>query len=213
MNAVTRRTLVAAAPAGLAIAVFGTIYGALFRPLAGTAMTLLTSALIFSGALQFTLASLLAAGAGPVAIVVAGLTLNVRHLLLGAVLRPRLSGGTLERTVSSFLLTDEAVGFALAEEEDPIVHCGLRALFATRHGSSEPCSVYSAHRRRENVAAAVFPVLFIGLSAVAASSRDHALRALGAALITVGITLVWPGARFVAPAVAAVVVSLPGESG
>lgn len=77
-------------PLALAIFVFGAIYGVLARPLAGPWLTMLSSAIIFSGACQFSIAGL-GAAASPLSVIALALTLNMRHILLGAVLRPRKS--------------------------------------------------------------------------------------------------------------------------
>jgi predicted branched-subunit amino acid permease len=60
-----RRTILAAtvAPA-TALVVFRVIYGSLARPLIGAGAAMLTSLLIFSGTVPFTIAGLLSAGAG-----------------------------------------------------------------------------------------------------------------------------------------------------
>jgi len=60
------------------------------------------------------------------------------------------------------------------------------------------------------VAGAIFPVLFIGLGALAVTRFSHAVRAVAAALLTAAIAFAWPDLRVVAPVVAAVLVSLPG---
>src|SRR5918996_6062504 len=113
-----RTILAAASPAAAAIIVFGVIYGSLARPLIGVTATILSSLLIFSGSVQFTIAALLSAGAGPGALVAGSVTLNLRNLVLGAGLRPRVNLGPLRRAGLGWFLTDEAAGLALASEED-----------------------------------------------------------------------------------------------
>jgi predicted branched-subunit amino acid permease len=56
-------------PVGLAIAIFGTLYGAAAQPLLGTWLTLLSSVVIFSGTVQFSMVGLIAAGSGPLAVI------------------------------------------------------------------------------------------------------------------------------------------------
>jgi predicted branched-subunit amino acid permease len=62
----------------------------------------------------------------------------------------------------------------------------------------------------ENVAGAIFPVLFIGLASLAVTRRSHVVRALAAALLTAGIAFAVPDLRGLAPVIAAVLVALPG---
>jgi predicted branched-subunit amino acid permease len=63
----------------------------------------------------------------------------------------------------------------------------------------------------ESLAAAIFPVLFIGLASLAATRRSHAVRAVVAAVLTAGLALALPDLRVFAPVLAGVVVALPGR--
>src|SRR5688572_27890085 len=114
MDSEIRRTMVAASPPAAAIAVFGVIYGSVAEPELGAARTILSSILIFSGSVQFTLVALLTAGAGTAALVAGAMMLNLRNLVLGAMLRPRVGGGRLRRAGIAWFLTDEAAGLAVA---------------------------------------------------------------------------------------------------
>ena len=96
----TRAILVNCLPAAAAILVFGTLYGAAARAVMGVPLTLASSLLIFSGALQFALLALLSAGATILPLVLIAIVLNLRHLVLGAVLRPRIEGSRLRRAAS-----------------------------------------------------------------------------------------------------------------
>ncbi len=107
--------LARAMPAAAAIAVFGALSGAGARDILGVPMTLASSLFVFSGALQFALVALVAAGAPPAALLAMAVALNLRHLVLGAVLRARLGGSRLRRAGLAFFLLDETFGFAIAE--------------------------------------------------------------------------------------------------
>jgi predicted branched-subunit amino acid permease len=113
-----RTTLVPALPPAAAIFVFGVIYGSLAGPELGATATMVSSLLIFSGSVQFTLIALLTAGAGTTALVASAAALNLRNLVLGAVLRPRMDASPLRRGAMGWFLTDEATGLALTVEED-----------------------------------------------------------------------------------------------
>jgi len=207
-----RRTILAAtvAPA-TAIVVFGVIYGSLARPLIGAGAAMLTSLLIFSGTVQFTIAGLLSAGAGAGALVAGSVTLNFRNLLLGAVLRPRVEGGPVKRAGLAWFLVDESAGLALASGAD-----AARTLFASgaifyvawQAGTMLGLLGASVEGVR-SAAGAVFPALFIGLAALSSSSRSMALRAVLAAGLAAGAALVWPGGRGLVAVVAAIAVALP----
>lgn len=75
---------------------------------------LLVSAVVYAGASQFTLVSLLAGGASPVSVIGAVAAMNLRHLFYGPVLLSQLPrhGRRLPRPLLAFGLTDEV--FALA---------------------------------------------------------------------------------------------------
>jgi predicted branched-subunit amino acid permease len=208
-----RRKLGTAAPPAGAIFVFGTIYGAASHGLLDTPLTLLSSALIFSGALQFALIGLLSAGATMPAILITGATLNLRHIVLGAVLRPKLSESRLRRALLSWFLIDESFGLALAAGEDSeptLVASG--SLFYVSWLVGTAVGVLGAGLSSlQGVANAVFPVLFIGLAAMTSTRLHHAGRAVIAAALTAALVLSTPGIRGLAPLLAAIAVALPGR--
>jgi predicted branched-subunit amino acid permease len=211
-----RRTLLAAAaPPAAAIVVFGVIYGSLARPVMGAGAAMLSSLLIFSGAVQFTIAALLSAGAGAGALVAGSVTLNLRNLLLGAVLRPRVRRGVIERAGVAWFLTDESAGLAISSEDDAaktLVLSGAAFYLAWQAGTALGLLGASVEGVR-SAAEAVFPVLFIGLAALSCSSRSILVRAVVAAMLTAGAAVVWPAGRGVAAVVAAIAVALPGSKG
>lgn len=74
---------------------------------------LLLAGLLYAGSAQFLVYGMTAAGAGPLAIAVAILLVNVRYLLMSAALAPYFRGQTpLQKCVGGALLTDET--FAVA---------------------------------------------------------------------------------------------------
>jgi predicted branched-subunit amino acid permease len=85
-------------PLWLGAAPFGVIY-AVNAVAAGLtpAQILAMSLLVFAGASQFTAVSMIAAGAGPLAITLTTLVLNARHLLMSASLLPHVRGPEPER--------------------------------------------------------------------------------------------------------------------
>jgi predicted branched-subunit amino acid permease len=74
----------------------------------------LVSAVVYAGASQFALVSLLAIGASPVSVIGAVAAMNLRHLFYGPALLSRLprGGRRLPRSLLAFGMTDEV--FALA---------------------------------------------------------------------------------------------------
>ncbi|HYE91512.1 MAG TPA: AzlC family ABC transporter permease [Terriglobales bacterium] len=211
-------------PAAAAVAVFGTIYGAAARAILGVPLALASSVLIYSGATQFAMVAMLAAGAGVVPLLLTAAVLNLRHLVLGAVLRPRLDASASRRALLAFFLVDETFGFAVATgdraparevpavTERTVLVAGLMLYAAWLIGTVVGV-VGGGLAAVERVAGAVFPVLFIGLAALAARGRSHAVRALVAAGLTVALGLALPDLRLLAPIVASVAVAVPGRAG
>ncbi|HEY8551924.1 MAG TPA: AzlC family ABC transporter permease [Thermaerobacter sp.] len=78
------------------------------------AEALAMSLLVFAGSAQFAAAGMLAAGAAPAALVATTFLINLRHVLFGAALAPRLGERRWSRlAVAAFGLTDEV--FAVAQ--------------------------------------------------------------------------------------------------
>jgi len=99
----------------LAVGIVGASYGAItvsegFPVWAPT----VTSVLVFAGASQFLLTGIVGAGGSAVAAVLAGLLVNARHLPFGFALAESVQG---RRWLASYVMVDEAVAFALAQEE------------------------------------------------------------------------------------------------
>jgi predicted branched-subunit amino acid permease len=206
-----RNSWVAATPPALAIFVFGVIYGSVMRPVIGREATLLSSLLIFSGAVQFTLAGLLRAGAEAGALIAAALTLNLRNLLLGAVLRSHLDHGPARRAGLAWFLTDESTGLALTGGGEPariLLVTGVTFYLAWQAGTALGL-VGASFGGVVALAQAVFPVLFIGLAALSCASRENAIRALAAAGLTLVVLALAPALSAIAAVGVTVLVSLP----
>jgi len=208
-------------PAAAAIAVFGTLYGAGARAVLGVPLTLASSLLIYSGALQFALVALLGAGATTLPLLLTACVLNLRHLVLGAALRPRFESGSLRRALLAFFLVDETFGFAIAAgnaaegqavgaaTERTLLFSGVTCYLAWLVGTLIG-ALGGGLAVIESLAGAIFPVLFIGLASLAVTRRSHAVRALAAAVLTAAVAFAVPDLRMIAPVVAGVVAALPG---
>lgn len=207
-----RSTILSALAPATAIFVFGVIYGSLAEPSLGATATILSSLLIFSGSVQFTLAALLTAGASTPALLVGAMTLNLRNLVLGAVLRPRITRGPVKRGGLAWFLTDEAAGLALASKGDAatiLVVSGAMFYSAWQAGTILGVLGASVENLR-HAAAAVFPVLFIGLAALACPSWTVAVRAVIAAFMAALASWLWPGSQGIIAIAAAILVAIPG---
>lgn len=199
----------AAAPVAAAIGIFGVVYGAAARPVLGSVLTMASSVILFSGAAQFTMVALVAAGATPVAVLGAVTTLALRHLPLGAVLQPLLSVGRARRALIAPFLTDETTGLALASgerAERTVAVSGGLAYCAWVTGTAVGL-VGGSLAPAEPLAAALFPVLFVGLAALTAASRSDGARALLAGMASLGLLVVWPDAGALGAIAIAIAVS------
>jgi predicted branched-subunit amino acid permease len=207
-----RGLVVAAAAPAAAIFVFGVIYGSVARPLMGAGATMLSSLLIFSGSVQFTVAGLLSAGAGTAALAGGVVTLNLRNLALGAVMRPRIQRRPIERAGLAWFLTDEAVGLSIASGADAarILSLSGATFYVSWQAGTALGLLGASVEGVRSAAEAVFPVLFIGLAALSCPSRSIAVRAVMAAGATALALVLWPGSRGVAAVVAAHALALPG---
>lgn len=94
----------------------GITYGVLAEPVMGSAAPIVMSVIVFSGGAQFAALSVLAAGGGAVAAIVAGLLLNLRFLPMGFAFAPALKGSPLMRAAQGQALVDAS--FALASRGD-----------------------------------------------------------------------------------------------
>jgi predicted branched-subunit amino acid permease len=210
-------------PAALAIAAFGVIYGAVARPLIGSELTFFSSLIIFSGATQFSVIALVAAGASAPAMLLTAAILNVRHLVMGAVLRTSLGPSRIRRALLAWFLLDESFGFTVlaagrveagptreAVAERTLLVTGICCYVAWIIGTV--LGILGAGLPGlDRVAQAVFPVLFIALAALTARTLNLAGRAVGAAFITALICLTLPDWRGLAPVVAGLAVALPND--
>ena len=222
-TAFVARTIATVAPAAAAIAVFGIIYGAIARPLIGPELTLLSSLIVFSGATQFTVIGLVAAGAAAPAVFATAAILNVRHLMMGAVLRSSLGPSRLKRALLAWFLLDESFGFTmLAAERMPpgperievaertLLVTGL-CCYAAWLGGTQLGILGAGLPGLDGLAAAVFPVLFIALAALTARTLSVAARAVLAAAITAVICFTLPDWSALAPVVSGLAVAIPND--
>ncbi len=203
----------AAVPIGLGIAVFGAIYGAAAGPVLGISGTLASSLLIFSGSLQFATLGLAAEGAAPIAILLTALALNLRHLVLAALLRPHMTASTLRRAGLAWFLVDESFGLAYAARGHvarTLLVTGVVCYLGWQIGTVVGL-LGATVAPLEGVAEAVFPVLFIGLAAVTSRNLELAARAGVAGLLVLVVAALLPQLRTVAPVLVAVLVALPGR--
>lgn len=200
-------------PIAAAIGVFGMVYGAAAQPIFGTWLTLISSVVIFSGTVQFTMVGLVAASAGPLAVVWAVFVVNVRNFALGGAVRPHLTGTRARRVLTAWFLIDETVGLALsapANADRILLRSGVAAYLAWVVGTAAGVAGGAA-LGLESLAGSVFPVLFIGLAALMIRGRGALIRACAGAAITFLLLVLWSDAGGLAPVLGGIVAAVTGE--
>lgn len=208
-----RATLIRSLPFATAIGVFGVVFGAAASAIVDPLLVVGMSLIIFSGSLQFALVALLAGGAGPAVLLFTTLVLNLRHVVFGALLRPRIDAPLWRRAVLGFFMIDESFGLALAAgRRAALVLAVSGTTFWVAWQVGTILGVLGARAvALEEVARAIFPVLFIGLAALTARGTDGMLRALAAAVLVLLSALFAPALFDYAPIIAAIIVALPSR--
>jgi predicted branched-subunit amino acid permease len=209
MTSTSPGVLAASVPIATAIGVFGVVYGAAGTQVMGPGLTVLSSALTFSGAAQFATVGLLAAGATPAGVLGAVASLALRHIPLGAVVRPRMTAGPGRRALVSLFLIDETTGLALTRAEPAertLMISGGLSYTAWMVGTIAGVAGGTL-AAVEPLAAALFPVLFVGLAALTATSRNDGARALLAGGASLGLLLLWPAAGALGALAVAIIVA------
>jgi 4-azaleucine resistance transporter AzlC len=114
-RAEVRRGVGAVAPLWPGVIPFAAVFAVGARAAGfGALETLALSTIVFAGSAQLTVITLTVAGASGVAIVLATLLLNLRHVLYGLSLAAHLGRrGRVPRGVLAFLLTDESYGMTI----------------------------------------------------------------------------------------------------
>lgn len=163
----------------------------------------LVSLLVFAGAAQFVLASLIAAGSGPAGVVAAVWVLNLRHLFYGPALLARLRPAPRRSLPAlAFTLTDEVFATAMARPADApptppwTLGVGLGAYSAwvggTALGAVFGGALSEASPFLAEALSFVLPALFIAL-VVQAFRRDQWRVLIGTLVLTVVAGLWFPG--------------------
>lgn len=175
---------------GVADGVFGITFGALaISAHLSIAETCALSLLAFTGASQFALVSVLAAGGSPLAAVASALLLGARNTLYGLRLRDILPRRLWP--LRAHFVIDETTGMALAQPEDrlraPAFAITAATLFVlwnigTLVGALVGLSTGDPRRFGLDVAG---PAVFLALLAPMVRRRGELVAALAAAVVTI----------------------------
>ena len=205
-----RDGVAAALPLALAPLLFGAAFGVLAIDAGiGAAAALIMSATTFAGSAQFAAASVLDAGGGTAAAVVAGVLLNARYAPMSIAVASIFPGSRRRRLAESQLIVDES--WALAGRsgrfEYPVL-VGAGVLFYVLWiGGTAVGTVAGALFDPSAVGLdAAFPALFLALLVPYVRTRRALVAALLAAAITLALTPVAPaGVPIVAASLACLV--------
>jgi 4-azaleucine resistance transporter AzlC len=187
----------AAAPIGIASAIFGISFGILARDAGmGVIAPIVFSLTTFAGSAQFAAASVLQDGGAVIAAIAAAVLLNLRYVAIGVSIAPSLTGGRARRLAEAQLATDES--WAVSQEDGRVdrarlVGAGLVLFFSWSGGTI--AGVLGGSALGDPAALgldAMFPALFLALL-VGQLRRPNALgAALTGALIALVLTPVTP---------------------
>ena len=199
----------AGVPVGIAAGVVAVSFGVLAEPVMGAAAAIAMSALVFAGAAQFAALSVLAAGGGPVAAIVAGILLNLRFLPMAVAVSPWIRGGRLKRAAQGGTIVDASWAISSRGDGrfDPAVMVGATIpqyplwVAGTAVGAlggdliGDPASLGLD---------AVFPAFFLGLLfGEAKTAKARAVTVLGALIALALIPIAPPGVPVLAASAAA----------
>jgi 4-azaleucine resistance transporter AzlC len=200
-----RAGYVAMLPLWLGAAPFGAIY-ALSAVAAGLspAQTIAMSLLVFAGASQFTAVGMLAAGAGPMAVITTTLVLNARHLPMAASLAPYLRLlRPWPRLLLAAQLTDESYAVAIGRYLEGrgsaafLAGCNLSLYTCWPLGTLAGIALGSAISDPAAYGLnLIFPLTFIGLLVPLLKGRANRPTAAFAAALTVAGALWLPGSWY-----------------
>jgi len=200
-----RRGVLAAAPLLPGVIAFGLLYGVMarqvgFSPWEALAMSLI----VHAGSAQFVALGLWDA-AGPVAIIMTTLVINLRHLLMGASIAPHLRGlPTAWKALLALWMSDETYALALAAYEQGrgsrwfflganlsfYVTWALSGLLGALLGAAIPDpSRYGLDL--------IFPLAFLGLLVVFLQNRIDVTVALASGGLALLGALLLPGSWYV----------------
>ncbi|MEU6222485.1 AzlC family ABC transporter permease [Streptomyces sp. NPDC047042] len=176
----------------LAVGVIGLSYGAIAVS-SGFPLwvPVLLGVLVVAASSEFLFIGIIAAGGSPIAAVLAGLLVNARHLPFGLAI-PEVIGRGWRRFLSTHLMNDETVVFALAQKDLPAKRaayrlCGLGILVCWPLGALLGGMAGSVIKDTDALGLdAMFPAVILAL--ILPALRDRKTRT--AALAGSGVALV-----------------------
>jgi 4-azaleucine resistance transporter AzlC len=203
-------------PVALATFVLGISFGVLAQPIMGSIAPVVMSIVVFSGAAQFAALSVLAAGAGPAAAIVAAMLMSARFLPMGLAAGSALSGSRLKRAARGQAIVDAS--WALASRGDGsfdrgvLIGATLPQVAAWVSGTivGVVSGAALAHPERFGLDA-IFPAFYLALLVEELRAGRVLAAALAGAAITLALMPVAPPGLPVIAAAAAALLGLRGR--
>lgn len=201
-------------PFGLAVLAFGVSFGVLAQAAGfGRLAPVVMSATAFAGSSQFAAVSILGAGGGVAAAVLAAVLLNSRYGPMGLAAAPALRGRALRRAVEAQLVVDEAWALSGRREgrfdRNVLLGAGLVLYVSWVVGTAVGVLTGDALGDPEDLGLdAAFPALFLALLVGQIRSRRGAAAALTGAALALSLTPVAPAGIPVLAATAACLIGL-----
>ncbi len=183
-------------PIGAAFGVIATTAGFSFL------QALSCSVFVFAGAGQFVAAALLKGGAGVATVLIATGVMNLRHILFGATIAPYLHNTPRRLQLPlAFTLTDEVFGVNITDAQSgtaddySMIGAGVTAWTGWVLGSAigAGAATLIGDPTRWGVEFAM-PAMFTALLVAQVTSRRRAVAAAVAAIASLGLSLLLPGA-------------------
>lgn len=198
---------------GAAVGLFGVTFGVLATTAGLTvAQASVMSLLVFTGASQFAVVGVVAAGGSPASALASALLLAARNGVYGLTLHRHLGGGRLRRLVAAQLVIDESTAMALGQPDERHAEgafwvAGLSVFAFWNVGTLVGALGGEALGDPERWGLdAAFPAGFIALAAPHLSTRAGQVAAAVGGLVALGaIPLLPAGAPILAAALGAVV--------
>jgi 4-azaleucine resistance transporter AzlC len=204
----------AAAPLAIAVGGFGVSFGVLAKTAGmGSLAPVVMSIFTFAGSAQFAAVSVLGAGGGVAAAVLAAALLNSRYVPIGISVAPELRGSLLRRLLEAQLVVDESWAIAARGggrfDRRMLLGAGLLVYSAWVAGTT--VGVLGAGVLGDPAKLgldAAFPALFLGLLVSQIRSRDALAAALAGAAISLALVPVAPPGVPIVAASAACLIGL-----
>lgn len=202
-----------ALPLSVAVAVFGISFGVLARAAGlGVLAPVVMSATTFAGSSQFAAVSILSAGGGVAAAIVAAVLLNTRYGPIGVSVAAALRGGPIRRSAEAQLVVDESWALSRREggvDRGVLLGAGLTLYAAWLGGTALGATAGEALGDPEALGLdAAFPALFLALMVAQLNSRRTAAAAVAGAALALSLTPFTPAGIPVLAATAACLIGV-----